>query len=146
MLKLITQFLIFLGLYLAPIAEHALVIFALMSIDLITGLWASAYLGIAITSNRLKRTVTKFLIYGFALIVSLLVSQTYGMPWAIMGISFFIATVEIKSISENMLLINPEFNLFKILKQSLSSEKSSVLEENKKEKLRKQDEKHHKEQ
>lgn len=146
MSKLITQFLVFLGLYLAPIAEHALVIFTLMSIDLLTGLWASTYLGIAITSNRLKRSVTKFVIYGLALIVALLISQTYGMPWVIMGISFFIATVEIKSISENMLLINPEFNLFKILKSNLTSEKGSMLEESRKERIRRDDKKHHKEQ
>lgn len=142
--KYITQGVIFIAAYMAPLTEHALVILILLLIDFITGVWASWKLDIKLTSNRMKRSVTKFIIYGIALFVGLLLAQTYGMPWVLISISFFIASVEVKSISENMLLINPEFNLFKVIKESLSSEKSEIIEESRKEKIRKQDEAHHK--
>lgn len=144
--KYITQSLIFAVAYLAPLTEHALVIMILLLIDFITGVWASKSLNIKITSNRMKRSVTKFIIYGLALLIGLMVGSTYGMPWVLISISFFISSVEIKSISENMLLINPEFNLFKVIKDGLTSQKSEIIERGRKDKNEKEDNKHHKKQ
>lgn len=143
--KLLAGIAVFLPLYFTPLVEHYTVIMILMLFDLATGLRASKVTGIKITSNRMKRTLTKFIIYSTALIIGLIVTQTYGIP-VLYAISFYLASVEIKSISENMSLIHPNINLYKIIKDSLSSEKDKLLQKIKREKQTKEDSEHHKEQ
>ena len=144
--KTLTNGVIFLGVYMTPMYEHATVIMILMLIDFMTGLWASKSREIKITSNRMKRSVTKFIVYGVSLIIGLMLAQLYGIAYILIAISFFIATVEVKSISENLWIVYPHFNLFKVIKDNLSSEKSKIIADQNKEYRDKIDSSHHKEQ
>ena len=144
--KTVTNGVIFLGVYMTPMYEHATVIMILMLIDFMTGLWASKSREIKITSNRMKRSVTKFAVYGISLIVGLMLAELYSISYILVGISFFISAVEVKSISENMWLVYPHFNLFKVIKDNLSSEKSKIIDELKEKSEEKEDSNHHKQQ
>jgi len=89
--------------------------------DTFTGIW-SAYRegGIeSVTSRKAGRIITKFILYPLSLIVAK-VSETYlspGIPW-IDVTAGIIATIEVKSIFENISLLLG-FNLWQRVKESL---------------------------
>lgn len=126
--KLSLDFIVFLSIYLMPIYEQGFAILILMGIDFLTGIIASKKKGIPITSKNMRFSLYKFISYIIAMVSSLIFTQHFGLDILIV-VSFFIASVEIKSIFENLLVINPKANLLGILVALLKSEKNEHYKE-----------------
>lgn len=97
---------IFLILILAPIKMMLFTAGALVVADLVTGILAAKKRGEGITSQGLKRTVTKTLVYQFGIILAHLV-ETHMLPGVgvLKVVSGLIAVTELKSIAENVHII-----------------------------------------
>lgn len=108
---------------LAPIQHliFATVFFVLA--DFVTGIWKAKKIGETITSQKMKNTIPKLLLYVLALIVGQ-VAQQFVLPEIpfVKIFSGFIALVEIKSILENINGITG-LDLWKELKSYLSRKK-----------------------
>lgn len=91
-----------LGVFLAPVKAIMLAVSALIIFDLISGIWASLKSGRKITSNGIRRTVTKTLAYQATIITSLIMEQYFipGVP-VIRVVAAMIAVTEFKSFLEN---------------------------------------------
>lgn len=126
--KLLLEFIIFLSIYLMPIYEQGLAILVLMGIDFLTGIIASKKRGIPITSKNMRFSLYKLISYVIAMVSSLIFTQHFELNILVV-VSFFIASVEIKSIFENLLIINPKANLLKVLVSLLKSEKAEQYKE-----------------
>lgn len=99
--KLAIQFILFVWLYLTPILETGLIILLFVCFDFVTGVWASLKEGNTFTSSGMKRSVVKYVVYGIALIVSLMFSKHFGLD-ILTVVAFFIGSIEVKSIFENL--------------------------------------------
>ena len=88
---------------LAPIKALLIATGAVIFIDLITGVWRAIKAKEAISSSIMRRTVTKFLVYQFAIITAFII-QTFLAPEIPMTklVSSVIGLVEAKSILENL--------------------------------------------
>lgn len=106
---------IFFGAYFTPLVEKGLAILILVLIDCFTGIWASIIRRrdaeeagddkkIAenlITSRKLRKTIPKFISYAIALLVSLIFTTHFGFD-ILTYVAFFLASVEVKSVFENL--------------------------------------------
>lgn len=91
--------------YFTPIAEmvHVMLIFLLL--DTISGIWASLKEGNKLQSNKLRKTVYKFLWYTIAVMLSWMMEKTFSiMDWTNLAslVAGFICFVELKSVFENI--------------------------------------------
>ena len=102
MKSLLLKLLSILIIWISPIADALLGIGILIFLDLSMGLIAAYKLKIPITSSRLKNTGVKLLVYNL-LVISAFVAESKLAPLIpfINICTFFIATIEITSISEN---------------------------------------------
>lgn len=99
----VAKALVWFGVFLAPIKATMLAVSFLVLIDLITGLWASHKRNEKITSNGIRRTVSKTLAYQLAVICSFVMEQQFlgGIP-IVKVVAGLIASTEFKSVLENI--------------------------------------------
>lgn len=92
---------------LAPVQSLMFALCGLIAIDLVTGLWRARRAKEKITSNGLRRTVTKVLAYNLAIITGFILEQYFvgSILPAAKIIASFIAVTEVKSILENVSVI-----------------------------------------
>ena len=103
--------------YFAPVKEivHVMLIFIL--IDFISGVWAAKKRKETLESRKFRKTLTKFLWYTVALILSFMMEKTFNLSWSNLSgiIGGFICFIELKSIFENITHITGEPIFLKIL-------------------------------
>lgn len=107
---------------LAPIHSILITAFALVVVDMITGIWAALKSGQKISSAKLRHTVSKLLIYQIAIITAWLVETYMHLDFipAVKLVSAMIGLVELKSVIENCNIISGQ-NIFKMLIEKLGS-------------------------
>lgn len=106
--------------YFSPIYSLVAAIFLLISLDWITGIWAAFKIGQPITSFKLRRTLTKTVVYSLAIITGLVFEKEMvkffaEVLYSILGANFqetgfpivkiialYIGATEFKSIIENL--------------------------------------------
>lgn len=107
--------------YFAPIQGivHCVLIFILL--DFLTGVYASYTKNKPIVSNRLRKTIEKFVFYTTAIVMGHIFTVEI-VHWANLAqvIAGFIATTELISISENIFKITG-LNIVKVIKETLSN-------------------------
>lgn len=118
----------FLAIFFADLQFALFAIGFLIVADTFTGIWASwkNYGRESVTSRKMGRVITKIILYPLAIIVAK-VAEEYlspAIPW-IDVTAGIIATVEVKSIFENMSLILG-FNLWKRIKQAIWKDKEPI--------------------
>jgi hypothetical protein len=88
----------------APAKGIVLTSFALVLIDLVTGIWAAKKRGEPITSQGLRRTLTKLAVYESALLIAFLAEQYLISDLLPVSkiVSSYIGVVELKSVLENV--------------------------------------------
>ena len=104
--------LLFIKLTFVPNVSLIVVLFFLMALDFVTGIWKARVKGNARTSNGYKTTVTKFIQYAFGLLASYglayVANQNGGeavkflAPYLVDGLAVFIIYIEVTSIFENL--------------------------------------------
>lgn len=122
-MKLLKDIVATLAAVLLPIKPAIVTIFVLVIADLILGLLVARKSKDPITSAGFRRTITKLFVFELALIAGFL-AETYliGDSFPVSKIiSAFIGLTEIKSIIENLNIINGE-NIFASLIVKLGSE------------------------
>lgn len=97
---------------------------ALIFVDLATGLWAAKKSGQPITSKGISRTIAKIVLYECALAVSYIVHQymTGDLLPADKLVAGLIGLVELKSILENMNIINGSPVFAAIVNRAISAQ------------------------
>lgn len=97
---------------------------ALIFVDLATGLWAAKKTGQPITSKGISRTIAKIVLYECALAVSYIVHQymTGDLLPADKLVAGLIGLVELKSILENMNIINGSPVFAAIVNRAISAQ------------------------
>lgn len=116
--KIALQLLIFLGALFTPLLAQGIAIMFFVAIDTITGVWASIKRRdelivegkleeaeeFLITSKKLRKAIPKFITYSIALTVALIFTTYFSVNLLII-VAFFLASVEVKSIFENLSII-----------------------------------------
>lgn len=96
--------------YFSEIKELAVLIFIFSCFDFLTGVWKSKKINQPITSKRMRDSVTKSIVYGIALIVAFMVQKHIVKDLGVISffniVAYFIASVEVKSIYENLTIIS----------------------------------------
>jgi len=86
-----------------PIHSFINLVIALITIDLITGIWASLKRGEPFTASRMAKTVYKFILYALAIIAAyilqLIGNDGVGLPRIV---ALFVGSIELKSAYENI--------------------------------------------
>ena len=107
--------------FLAPIQTLLCVVFVLVLLDFITGVWAAKKRGEAIKSAAMRRSVSKLFVYEFALLGGLLIQTLVGQSIPVVNlIAGMIGLVEGKSLLENLNVIYGG-DLFKSVLEKLGS-------------------------
>lgn len=115
---------------LSPIHSVMITVGILISMDLITGLWAAYKKSEIITSAALRRTVSKFVIYQIA-VISAFIVQKYMLADLVPAsniVAGVIGMVELKSVLENASKILGG-DVFKLILEKLGSQNDSKLKE-----------------
>lgn len=115
---------------LSPIHSVMITVGVLISMDLITGLWAAYKKSEIITSAALRRTVSKFVIYQIA-VISAFIVQKYMLADLVPAsniVAGVIGMVELKSVLENASKILGG-DVFKLILEKLGSQNDSKLKE-----------------
>jgi uncharacterized membrane protein len=111
--KLLLYICIFMGAYFAPVIEKGAAIMILVVFDTCTGIWASRTRQKddilaggdgekhKITSTKMRRAIPKFVSYAVALTVALIFTNHFSFD-ILTFVAFFLASVEVKSIFENL--------------------------------------------
>lgn len=125
LISLLPQILAFIAVFFTSIYASLLAIGFLIMMDTFTGVWASwkKYGRKSITSRKAGRIITKLILYPLAIIVAK-VSQDHlapAIPWVDVTTGI-LATVEVKSIFENISLILG-FDLWDRLKKAIWKDK-----------------------
>lgn len=104
--------------YFTPIAEIVHVMLIFLTLDTISGIWASLKEGHKIESHKLRKTVMKFVWYTIAVMTAWMMENTFHLSWANLAnlTAGFICFVELKSIFENVTKITSEPIFKRILK------------------------------
>lgn len=107
--------------FLAPIQTLLCVVFVLVLLDFITGVWAARKRGEEIKSAAMRRSVSKLFVYEFALLGGLLIQTLVGRSIPVVNlIAGMIGLVEGKSLLENLNVIYGG-DLFKSVLEKLGS-------------------------
>ena len=103
--------------YFAPVKEIVHVMLIFIVIDFISGVWAARKRKETLESRKFRKTLTKFLWYTVALILSFMMENTFNLSWSNLSgiIGGFICFIELKSIFENITHITGEPIFMKIL-------------------------------
>lgn len=115
---------------LSPIHSVMITVGILISMDLVTGLWAAYKKSETITSAALRRTVSKFVIYQIA-VISAFIVQKYMLADLVPAsniVAGVIGMVELKSVLENASKILGG-DVFKLILDKLGSQNDSKLKE-----------------
>jgi phage-related holin len=113
-------------------------LFILLALDLITGIRKAAINKKAITSGGLRRSISKFLEYSIAILASQVFTFVFKLDITLSYyVALFIATIELKSIFENI-SETTGVDLWKGIRKLIPS--LSQLEEEKKKKKEKETE------
>lgn len=89
--------------YFSPILGVLFGIGVLVVIDFITGIMAANKRGEAIRSNKMKPTITKGIVYMFAIIVAHVFEKHFSIGYdAVKIVGGLIALIELKSFDENI--------------------------------------------
>ena len=120
-------FLILIGLFYPVIS---LIFFAgfLIALDIITGVWASKKRGEEFDSKKLSRSISKAIMYPFAIILAHLCERFLTEIPFVKGVTFLLIVVEGKSLDENMKDILG-FSFFKYIKAFLIDGKKGLFKE-----------------
>jgi len=112
-------------------------LFIFLALDLITGIRKARINKQAITSLGLRRSVSKFLEYSIAILASQVFTFVFKLDITLSYyVALFIATIELKSIFENI-SETTGINLWKVVRKLIPS--ISQLEEEKKKKKEKEE-------
>lgn len=116
--------------FLAPIKVMALVILALVIIDVITGIYAAYKRGEKITSAAMRRSIQKLLVYQCGLLAAFLVQYLTGITSipVVNLVASLIGMTEFFSIFENLNSISGT-NLYKGLIKSLGKKLADKIDE-----------------
>lgn len=110
------------------------VVFVAVLLDMVWGIAAARSQGKYTRSELMRDTITKISGYGAAIILTALLenlimgSHTIGVEegaevrWAVDVIAFVISCIEFWSMSGNILIVDPNFILFKLIRMSLVGE------------------------
>jgi len=99
----ILKLIAFVILFLAPISNYVHLVFVLIGIDLITGIYASMKEGQRFSAKKLRCTVEKFVCYALAIIAAYLLQRIINDGTEIARIvALYIGATELKSIYENI--------------------------------------------
>ncbi len=112
----------------APIKPMLIATFVLATVDLITGILAARKQGETITSGGLKRTVGKIFLYEAAILMSY-VAETYllgGIMPVTKLVAGMIGATELKSILENLDIINGSSLFTTLVSKLVNSENNNV--------------------
>ena len=103
--------------YFAPVKDIVLVLLIFILVDFLSGVWAARKRGEKIRSGGFRKTLTKFLWYTIALILSFMMEKTFNLSWSNLSaiIGGFICFIELKSIFENITVITGEPVFMRIL-------------------------------
>lgn len=115
---------------LSPIHSVMITVGILITMDLITGLWAAYKKSEIITSAALRRTVSKFVVYQIA-VISAFIVQKYMLSDMVPAsniVAGVIGMVELKSVLENASKILGG-DVFKLILEKLGSQNDSKLKE-----------------
>ena len=113
-------------------------LFILLALDLITGIRKAALNKKAITSSGLRRSISKFLEYSIAILASQVFTFVFKLDITLSYyVALFIATIELKSIFENI-SETTGVDIWKGIRKLIPS--LSQLEEEKKKKKEKETE------
>ncbi len=106
----------------APVQHVMLVTLIMIAIDLVTGILAARKQAIAINSSGLRRTITKLFIYELTIALGYLVETYMTGPTipVVKIITSFIGLTELKSVMENLDIINGS-SLLKTIIEKLGS-------------------------
>lgn len=121
-MKVLTNILISILAILAPVKAVIITSMVLVAADLVLGLMAARRRGEAITSAGFRRTAIKLFVYEMAIILGF-VAETYligSLVPVTKIVSAFVGLTELKSIVENLNIINGS-PIFKILLDKLGS-------------------------
>jgi toxin secretion/phage lysis holin len=96
--------------YFAPIAEFVHIMLIFLLVDTISGIWAACKMGERLESNKLRKTVFKFLWYTTAVMLAWMLEKSFHIQWANLArfIAAFICFVELVSVFENIAKITDE--------------------------------------
>jgi len=96
--------------YFAPVKDIVHVLLIFIAIDFLSGLWAARKRGEKLESRKFRKTLTKFLWYTVALILSFMMEKTFHLSWSNLSgiVGGFICFIELKSIFENITHITGE--------------------------------------
>jgi len=116
--SLITQLFVMIIAYFTPIREIVHVMLIFLTIDTISGIWASIKAKQKFESRKLQKTILKFLWYTVAVMLAWMMEKTFSLGWANLAsiTGGFICFVELKSIFENITRITDDYVFLKILK------------------------------
>lgn len=89
---------------LAPIQAALLTVFALIVVDLITGILAAWKIGNEITSSKMKKTVVKLFVYELAITMAYFVGLNLTGPTlpVLNIVASVVGVTELKSVLENL--------------------------------------------
>jgi hypothetical protein len=99
----VAKALAWISLFLAPVRATMIAVSVMVLIDLITGIWAAHRRKEKITSNGIRRTISKTLAYQIAIFSSFLMEKYFlsGIP-VVKVVAGLIGTTEFKSVLENL--------------------------------------------
>ncbi len=131
----LTQFWIHVGsfiiLFLIPIHDFIHLVLVLLAFDVVTGIWASLKRGESFSAKKLGVTVTKFILYGSAIIIGYVLQLLVNDGTQLARIvAIFIGATEAKSSYENISKITG-IDLITNLWDLLSSKVSDYLKNTK---------------
>ncbi len=121
--------------FLLPINSFISAVVALITIDLITGVWASLKNKEKLTAKRMAKTVNKFLLYSLAIIAAYILQYIgddgIGLPRIV---AMYVGAIELKSILlENIPKImgkNIFMNLWQIIKGKIEEMMTGISTKN----------------
>ncbi len=131
-----TKIAILLIAYFTPVAEMINIMLIFLTVDTISGIWASVKTGHKFESYRLRKTVYKFIWYTVSVMLAWMMEHTFKIEWSNLAsiTAGFICFVELKSVFENISVItgDPVFlRIIKIFKKKGSETIQEISEDDK---------------
>lgn len=131
-----TKIAILLIAYFTPVAEMINIMLIFLTVDTISGIWASVKIGNKFKSYRLRKTVYKFIWYTVSVMLAWMMEHTFKIEWSNLAsiTAGFICFVELKSVFENISVItgDPVFlRIIKIFKKKGSETIQEISEDDK---------------
>lgn len=118
--------------FLLPVKDMFILLFIIIAVDMLFGIWASIIQKKSITSSKLRGTIIKTMIYLVVLSLSFAIENQLG--WGLIcKVLFSIASsIELYSVIANLLIIHPNMVFLKLFSKLVKGEiasKAKVKEE-----------------